>query len=343
LSEHIKYMNRALELAALGTKLVKDNPKVGAVLVNENKIIGEGYHMINGKEHAEVNCLNSVSEEDIVLISSSVIYITLEPCYHEGKTPPCVDLIIKNKIKTVVVGTKDPNPKVGGKSIDKLKSLGIKVIYGVLEKECKEIIRPFLKMIKYKSPWVQLKFAKSKFNYLALNDEQIWLSSELSKMYVHRLRAQVDGIMIGTNTALIDDPALTTRLVAGDNPIRIILDRRGILPNSLQVFTDGIPTIYVTSIIRKLSPQVEILIHDFGNENSITNLLTTLYEYGIYRLMIEGGASLLQSVCKKEIWDEAIVINTEHSLNEGKKAPNLNGRLIETINLENDIIHVIRS
>ena len=335
-------MRRALELAARGTKLVKDNPRVGAILVCKNKIIGEGYHIIHGQAHAEVNCINSVKVKDQSLITDSIIYVTLEPCFHEGKTPPCVDLILKYGIKTVIIGTKDPNPKVGGKSIEKLRSLGVEVVEGILEIECQEMIRPFLKMMIQKTPWVLLKFAKSKYNFIAPNKGQVWLSSKQSRLYTHRLRGNVDAIMIGTNTAKIDDPSLTTRLVNGDHPIRVVLDRNGSLPESLKVFKDQKPTIYVTSIGRKLPKNVEVMIHDFEDENSLINLFDTLYKIGIYRLLIEGGARLLRSIQKEGIWDEAIIINTPHSLNEGIKAPNFMGRLIQNIYIENDVIQVIR-
>ncbi len=335
-------MRRALALAALGSKKVKDNPKVGAVLVFDNRIIGEGYHIQHGEAHAEVNCLNSVNKKNKHLISDATLYVTLEPCFHEGKTPPCVDLIIKNKIKTIVLGATDPNPKVAGKSIQKLRHLGVHVIEGILEKECKELIQPFIKMMMDRSPWVQLKFAKSKFNYLASKNAQVWLSSEQSKLYTHRLRSDVDGIMIGTQTALIDDPALTTRLVEGENPVRIILDRQGKLPKHLKVFTDGLPTIYVTTKERSFPHAINVVLHDFEIEDSLKALLNKLYQNGIYRLMVEGGASLLQSFQKKELWDEAVVIHTANELNEGKKAPNLIGRLIQKIDIDADLVCILR-
>ena len=341
MKDHAIYMRRALRLAAQGTKAVKDNPKVGAVLVHDGRIIGEGFHEIHGQGHAEVNCINSVKNNDKHLISDATIYITLEPCFHEGKTPPCVDLIIKNKIKEVVIGAVDPNPKVSGKSISKLKSLGIKVTQGILEDECKALIQPFIRMMS-KYPWVQLKFAKSKHNYMASNEGQVWLSTPASKLLVHRMRDKVDGIMIGTNTALIDDPALTTRLIDGDSPVRIVLDSKGILPQDLKVLSDGNPTIYVTSVDRILPSNVTLLVHDFDQENHLQNLLAELYKLGIYRLMVEGGATLLKSFAKEKLWDEALVINTLHELNEGKKAPNLMGKLISQIDIDTDTIQRIR-
>lgn len=334
-------MKRALALAALGTKKVKDNPKVGAVLVHNDNIIGEGYHMVYGQGHAEVNCINSVKETDINLIADSKIYITLEPCFHEGKTPPCVDLILKNKIREVIIGTTDPNPKVGGKSIEKLKSHGIKVTVGILEEECKKMIRPFVKMMLQKMPWVLLKFAKSRHNYLATENSQIWLSTPHSKLYAHHLRTNIDGILIGTNTALIDNPSLTTRLVEGEHPIRIVLDRTGKLPNHLTLFTDLLPTIYVTSQERILPDNVKVIIHNFEQDESLSNLLKTLYQNNIYKLMVEGGGELLSSIHKDKLWDEAIVIHTNHYLNKGKKAPNLEGKLTKKIELDEDIIHLI--
>ena len=338
--DHSVYMKRALELAARGTKFVKSNPKVGAVLVYQNRILGEGYHQKYGEGHAEVNCIKSVKKVDHHLIEKSTIYITLEPCFHTGKTPPCVDLIIKNKIQNVVIGTLDPNPKVGGQSIEKLKSLNINVTVGILEKECKQIIQPFIKMMN-KKPWVILKFAKSKYNYMASDNGQVWLSSQSSKLLVHNMRANVDGIMIGTNTAATDNPALTTRLVDGDNPIRIVLDREGKLDKSLTLFTDELTTIYVTSTKRDLPDNVNVLIHNFDAENHMDNLMGRIYELGIYRLMIEGGAALLKSVVKNNSWDEAVVISTRHELNEGKLAPNINGKLLSKIECDGDTVYTI--
>lgn len=337
--DHIKYMRRAIELAKLGTKSVKGNPKVGAVLVYQDRIIGEGYHMKYGEAHAEVHCIASVKKVDQHLIASSRIYVTLEPCHHTGKTPPCVDLIIRNNIKEVIIGCTDPNPQVGGQSIAKLKSIEVSVTVGICEKECQELIRPFLKSMNKKLPWVHLKFAKSKFNYMAVEEGQVWLSTPQSKLYVHRLRSDIDAIMIGTNTAKVDDPSLTTRLVNGDHPIRIVLDRQGVLSSELKLLSDGHPTIYVTSAARTLPDFVQILIHDFDQEDHLEKLLYQLYKMDIYSVIIEGGPTLLKSFIKAKLWDEATVIHSQHELNSGIKAPNLNGKLKQRIHCDTDVIY----
>ncbi len=339
--DHSKYMKRAIELAQLGTKEVKGNPKVGSVLVHESRIIGEGYHMKYGEGHAEVNCIQSVKKEDQFLIPDSRIYVTLEPCHHVGKTPPCVDLIIKNNIKEIIIGTVDPNPKVAGQSIAKLKSIGATVVENICNEECLELIRPFVKSMTQKLPWVKLKFAKSIHNYMAAESEPIWLSSSQSKLFVHNQRSDIDAIMIGTNTAQIDNPSLTTRLIKGDNPIRIVLDRQGILPTDLKVLSDGLPTIYVTNQTRALPDSVKILIHDFDQENHLEALLSELYSLKIYSIIVEGGATLLKSFSKMNLWDEATIINTQHKLDSGTKAPNLNGRLTSRIQCDADVINII--
>ena len=340
--DHSIYMHRAIDLAQRATNAVQTNPKVGSVLVYQDRIIGEGYHMKYGEGHAEVNCINSVKEKDQHLIPNSRMYVTLEPCHHQGKTPPCVDLIIKHNIQEVIIGCTDPNPKVSGQSIEKLKSIGVNVIEGVCENECLELIRPFIKSMTQKLPWGHLKFAKSKFNYMAATDEQVWLSTPQSKLYVHRLRSQIDAIMIGTNTAMTDNPSLTTRLVDGSSPIRIVLDRQGKLPEDLKVLSDGHPTIYVTSTIRALPDYVNILIHNFEEENHLAKLLSQLYHLRIYSVIIEGGATLLKSFSKANLWDEATVIRTQHELSSGSKAPNLNGKLIARINCVSDVIDNFR-
>lgn len=335
-------MQRAIELAKLGTNSVKANPKVGSVLVHLDRIIGEGYHMKYGEGHAEINCLESVKKEDQHLIAESSIYVTLEPCHHQGKTPPCVDLIIKSNIKEVIIGVTDPNPKVGGQSIAKLKSIGVSVVEGICEEECLNLIRPFIKSMNQKLPWIHLKFAKSKYNCMASEEGQVWLSSPQSKLYVHRLRSYVDAIMIGTNTAKVDDPSLTTRLVDGDHPIRIVLDRQGELSSDLKVLSDGHPTIYVTSQARTLPEFVTVLIHNFEQENHLENLLLNLYDQNIYSVLVEGGPTLLKSFSKSNLWDEATVINTQHELDSGMKAPNLNGGLIKRIQCASDMIDNFR-
>ena len=339
---HSKYMQRAIELAKLGTKTVKGNPRVGSVLVHQNRIIGEGYHIKYGEGHAEVNCIQSVKKTDLHLIAESSIYVTLEPCHHQGKTPPCVDLIIRNNIKEVIVGTIDPNPKVGGQSIAKLKSMGINVIEGICEKECQQLILPFIKSMNQKLPWIHLKFAKSKYNYMGTDEGQVWLSTPQSKLYTHTLRRNIDAIMIGTNTAKVDDPSLTTRLVDGDNPIRIILDNKGELSSHLKVLSDGHPTIYVTSQSRTLPAFVNILIHDFDHEDHLKILLSQLYNLDIYSIIIEGGPTLLKSFSKANLWDKATVIHTQHELDHGIKAPNLIGVLTNRVQCDTDKIETFR-
>lgn len=339
--EHILYMRRAIAIAQKAGKEVKSNPQVGSVLVAKGRIIGEGYHQKYGEGHAEVNCIASVQQEDHNLIAQSTIYVTLEPCFHHGKTPPCVQLILKNRIPKVVIGAIDPFEKVQGKSVELLRQNGVEVITGILEDECKNLIRPFVKGIIEKKPWIILKWAKSQYHYMGLKDKQVWLSNSLSKLYVHRLRSNIDGILVGTNTAIIDNPSLTTRLVDGDHPIRIVLDRTHRIPVTHNLLADGLATIVITESRRDLPDYIQQIILDFESPEFIEKTLTQLYQRGIYRLMIEGGASTLKTFIQNQLWDEAVIINTNHELNEGIKAPHISGRLINDYKMGDNIIQLI--
>lgn len=342
-TDHGIYMARAIQLARLAGKRVKSNPQVGAVLVYRDRVIGEGYHQQYGGPHAEVNCVNTVALDDRKYIAQSTLYVTLEPCHHYGKTPPCVDLVIDHGISAVIIGTADPNPQVAGQSVNKLRNHGIEVIEGVMQEECKALIAPFVKMLQERKPWITLKLAKSKYNYMAAPRSQVWLSNSLSKIYVHRLRAEVDGVLIGTRTALIDNPSLTTREVDGLSPTRIVLDRTASLPTDLSLFDGQAPTIYVSEQVRDLPKGVTIIQLDFNAPLFWTDLLQALYKRGIYRLMIEGGATLLRSIVNAELWDDAIVIHTPHQLKEGKKAPNLTGMMTNQMAFGDDTIYHIRN
>ncbi len=335
------YMQRAIQLAQLSTKDIRSNPSVGAVLVFDNKIIGEGYHQKYGEGHAEVNCIKSVSSINKKHLSKSTLYVTLEPCSHYGKTPPCAELIIAHQIPRVVIGIVDPNPKVAGKGIEILRSQGIDVNIGVCSPKCQNLILPFLKMLNYQRPWILLKFAKSKYNYMASPDQQVWLSQHHTRIHTHRQRADVDAILIGTGTTITDNPKLNTRYIDGDDPMRIVLDRTGKIASETQMLSDGLPTIYVTESERILDKQIIQIKLDFSEENHLITLLKILYDMGYCRILVEGGPTLLKSFVNQNLWDEAMIINTDHPLNEGLKAPHLSGTKFKEYEISGDSIEYI--
>jgi len=333
---HEFYMRRCFELAKLGSKYTKKNPMVGAVITYDNKIIGEGYHKEYGKQHAEVNALNSVQEKDKALLKEATLYVSLEPCFHEGKTPPCVDAVLKNSIKKVVVSCLDPFEKVAGKSINKLKANGVDVTTGILEKQGRNLIRKFIANTIEKRPYVVLKFAQSYDGYIGKKDQAIWLTNKFSKTLTHKWRSEVDGIMVGTQTAVVDNPKLTNRLYTGDSPMRIILDRNKRIPDSTHVLSDSYPTLMFTQDPNyKLIPN-KTVIHI--PEWSLPTILQKLYEQDIYSLIVEGGKSLLQSFITEELWDEYRIFRTQKNLNSGIKAPLIQSKFFAQEVLDGDVL-----
>ena len=330
-------MYRCLELARLGRGKVAPNPMVGAVLVHEDKIIGEGYHQQYGQPHAEVNCINSVKAGHQSLISQSALYVSLEPCAHFGKTPPCADLIIKNKIPKVVVGCRDPFFEVNGKGIEKLQAAGVEVNIGVLEKECKELNKRFFIFHTEHRPYVILKWAETGDGKIAVSDQggtdaRLFISNSFTNRIVHKWRTEVMAILVGTNTALLDDPELTNRLWPGENPLRIVVDTDLRLPKSLKIFDKKTPTI-VFNLHEHNLPFEKITANDLkaigvvyyqvtADVSMVHQMLNALYQMNIQSILVEGGAQLLQSFIDEGIWDEARVItNKELIIGNGLPAP----------------------
>jgi len=328
-------MHRCIELASLGAGHVAPNPMVGSVLVYQDRIIGEGYHEIHGKAHAEVNCINSVSEADQYLISQSTLYVSLEPCAHHGKTPPCADLIIENRIPRVVVGCRDPFPLVNGKGIEKLEAAGIEVTLGMLEKECQQLNRRFFTFHTQHRPYIILKWAQSANGFIArtatdglspagpMTTERTAISNEYTNRLVHKWRSEEASILVGPRTALIDNPALTTRLWTGLDPIRLVIDKQLELPPDLQLF-DGKAKTFVFNTIRH-NPGVNPGYYQIAEDSSLINqLLIALHQLKIQSVIVEGGARLLQSFIDEDAWDEArIIINNDLDLPAGLPAPRL--------------------
>ncbi|MEP6712510.1 MAG: bifunctional diaminohydroxyphosphoribosylaminopyrimidine deaminase/5-amino-6-(5-phosphoribosylamino)uracil reductase RibD [Ferruginibacter sp.] len=340
LNNHETYMQRCLQLAQLGEGNVMPNPMVGAVLVHKGIVIGEGYHQQYGQAHAEVNCINNVKEANKHLISQSTLYVSLEPCNHFGKTPPCADLIIKHQIPEVIIACTDPFEKVNGSGIKKLQDAGIKVLEGILNEEAIELNKRFFTFHKKQRPYIILKWAQS--NNLKIADQEskaVKITNEITDRLVHKWRSEEAAILVGTNTALNDNPALTTRLWPGKNPVRIVIDRQLKLPQHLQLFDGSIATIVINNI-KKEENENTILYKIAKKENLPTALMNLLYRRQLSSLIVEGGAALLQSFIDAGLWDEArIITNNDLIIENGIEAPDLkNNKLINTEQVLTDSI-----
>ena len=316
-----KYIRRCIELASNGLCNAAPNPMVGAVIVHNGKIIGEGYHARCGEGHAEVNAIRSVKDES--LLKDSTIYVSLEPCSHYGKTPPCADLIISKGIPRVVVGCIDPFSQVSGRGIQKLRDAGIDVTVGVLEEECKNLIRRFVTFNTQKRPYITLKWAESSDGFIDANRKEgspVVLSTPITSMYVHKQRAEHKAILVGRRTALLDNPSLTTRNWYGANPLRLVTDRNLTLPSDLKLFDHSTPTIVFTAERKENEENLEYITIDFSTD-ILPQILTILYERKIQSLLVEGGTTLLQSFIDSCLWDEMFVEHSEKVLGEGVKSP----------------------
>ena len=342
-------MQRCLELAKLGAGNVAPNPMVGAVLVNEGKIIGEGWHQQYGGPHAEVYAIRRTAQSGLKDLSESTLYVSLEPCAHHGKTPPCTDLIIQHKIPKVVIGCRDPYKEVDGKGIEKLKMAGVELEVGILEKESKELNKRFLTFHLLQRPFVILKWAQTADGFITSPPaplhkwrggtsgdpafRRLLISNEYSNRLVHKWRSEEASILVGTNTALMDDPELTTRLWPGPSPVRLVVDMDLKLPASLKIFNDASPTIIFNTKIHREesesaapSPLVEragVRYYQVTSDSSLVHqILHALYQLNIQSVMVEGGAKLLQSFIDEGIWDEVRIIkNEELIINDGLNAP----------------------
>lgn len=333
-------MHRCFELAQKGAGNVAPNPMVGAVLVYNDSVIGEGYHAVYGEAHAEVNCLNSVTADKKQLIEKSTLYVSLEPCAHYGKTPPCAGLIIANKIPKVVIGCKDSFDKVDGKGIEKLKAAGVEVVTGILEKEALKLNKRFFTFYSKKRPFIVLKWAQTADKKIGSNtNERLFISNAITNRLVHQWRSEEAAVLVGTNTALKDNPALTTRLVKGNNPVRLVIDKELQLPDTLQLLDATVRTM-VFNYIKEEEHNGIIYCRIERDKGIIPQLLRILYEQKLQSLIVEGGAQLLQSFIAAGLWDEARVItNTQMVIGEGIAAPVLSQHtLIQTVTNDTDTI-----
>ncbi|MEI2739995.1 MAG: bifunctional diaminohydroxyphosphoribosylaminopyrimidine deaminase/5-amino-6-(5-phosphoribosylamino)uracil reductase RibD [Chitinophagaceae bacterium] len=320
----VHYIQRCLDLARLGAGLVAPNPMVGAVLVHEDRIIGEGWHQQYGKAHAEVNCLASVKEEDRKLITQSALYVSLEPCVHFGKTPPCTDLIIQHKIPKVVVGCRDPFKEVDGKGIEKLKAAGVEVVMSdaQTEHECKKLNKRFFTFHTQQRPYIILKWAQTANGKISSeNNERLLISNEYTNRLAHQWRSEEAAILVGTNTALLDNPELTTRLWPGPSPTRLVIDMNLRLPGSLKVFSGEVKTVVFNSVKQEESRNLIYYKLD-KDKDIVAQLIRALYQLKIQSVLVEGGVKLLQSFIDTGIWDEVRVIsNMQLTSGNGLAAP----------------------
>lgn len=316
------YMARALQLAALAGVSAAPNPLVGAVIVHNNTIIGEGYHEKCGEAHAEVNAVKAVSNKS--LLSESTIYVTLEPCAHYGKTPPCAELLVKHQFKRVVIATVDPFAAVAGKGIEMLKSAGIEVETGVLMHEAQELNKRFFTYHTKKRPYIFLKWAQTADGFIdAPRDEQTaaeirWISQPETQVVTHKMRIEEQAILVGWRTILNDNPSLTARAFSGPNPLRIILDSELKAPKNAFVFTDGLPTIVLNTIQTETINNVRFIQLQ---SLDISNVLKALYDLQVTSVIIEGGAYTLNQFIKSDLWDEALIIKGASLFQQGLAAP----------------------
>jgi diaminohydroxyphosphoribosylaminopyrimidine deaminase/5-amino-6-(5-phosphoribosylamino)uracil reductase len=339
------YMRRCFELARKGLGMTKANPIVGAVIVQNDRIIGEGYHHEFGGPHAEVNAIRSVKEPS--LISGSTLYCSLEPCSHHGKTPPCSILIQQKGIKRVVVSNPDPFPSVNGRGLKYLEEAGIAVEKGCLEEEGAHLNRRFFHYVNYRRPYVILKWAKTADGFIDLEREPgdregpRWISDAVSRTLVHKWRSEEPAIMVGTNTVLTDNPDLTVRRWTGVNPVRITLDRNGRLPASSKILDGKNETIVFTSAFRNYSGKIQVVQAD--RSYRMVDVMEELFDRQIVSVLVEGGATLHNSFLETGLWDEARVFTGKMLFAQGVKAPEIDEIAAETLHMGNTKLEIFRN
>ena len=336
-------MHRCIDLARLGKGNVSPNPMVGCVIVYKDRIIGEGFHREYGGPHAEVNAINSVS--DSKLLKKSTLYVNLEPCAHHGLTPPCSDLIIQKEIPRVVVGNTDPFPEVAGRGIERMKKAGIKVVTDILKEECLNLNKRFFTYHNLKRPYIILKWAQTLDGFIDIErktekfGEPTWITGDTSLRLVHKIRSEEDAILIGTNTAIIDNPSLTTRLWKGKNPLRIVIDKNLQLSKELNLFKPDACTIILNTKKESENEFMSYIKIDF-NSDIIPQILDILYRRRILSLIVEGGKQLLDSFIASKFWDEAHIFIGNKFFFKGINAPSFNGQLSTEEIFDNDRLKI---
>ncbi len=336
-SDHRFWMRRCLNLAAQGQGHVSPNPMVGAVLVHRGRILAEGYHVAFGGPHAEVQAMGRVSDPD--LLAASTLYVNLEPCNHHGKTPPCTDRILEYGIPEVVIGSLDPNPAVAGTGVDRLQKAGLRVTSGVLAAEDHRLNYRFHTFHAQHIPYVMLKWAESADGYLSDNKGASgWISNVYSRVLVHKWRAQEDTIMVGSQTAVVDNPQLNARFWKGKNPLRILLDPDRIATGNTHLINDGLPTWVLNDHKNEVSGNVEYFQVSSEEHEWLPFLLNTLAYRGYQSLMVEGGGMLLDTFIRHGQWHEARVFTGSRHLGGGIPAPQLQGKKTRQVFIGNDLL-----
>ncbi len=341
-----KFMRRAIELARFGMGNVSPNPMVGSVIVHDGKIIGEGYHRKYGEAHAEVNAIRSVRNQE--LLKDSTIYVTLEPCSHFGKTPPCSDLIIAKGIPRVVIGTVDPFAQVSGRGIKKLEAAGCEVIVNFLKEECLVLNRRFFTFHQKKRPYIILKWAQTEDGFIDIErspenfGQPTWITNDLSRIAVHKMRTDEASIIVGTHTAEKDNPSLTVREWHGSHPLRIVIDRQLKLSRDLALFDQSTPTLVFTALETESQPNLEFVKIDF-NGTEMEQILDQLYQRNIISLIVEGGRTLLNSFLSKSLWDEARVFTGNKRFLKGIAAPQIDREALKMEELDDSSALVYRN
>ncbi|RFZ94441.1 bifunctional diaminohydroxyphosphoribosylaminopyrimidine deaminase/5-amino-6-(5-phosphoribosylamino)uracil reductase RibD [Mucilaginibacter conchicola] len=338
------YMQRCLQLASLGAGSVSPNPMVGAVIVHDGKIIGEGYHQKYGEAHAEVNAVKMVTDRYTnvdELLKSSTIYVSLEPCAHYGKTPPCADLIIKHQIPSVIVGCRDPFPEVDGKGIEKLQAAGVEVTVGVLEAESLHHNRRFFTRVQKHRPYIILKWAQTADGFFAPDDgTQHWITGPESRKLVHQWRAEEDAILVGKNTVLADNPQLNVRYAEGSSPKRVVIDRHLELDKNSHVFDKTVETFVFNAEKFDVDDNIKhIQLEDFDNYVP-QYIMFQLYLQDIQSVIIEGGAKTLQAFIDAGLWDEARIFTGPSTLGKGIRAPFISGKNESSQTIGNDNLQI---
>ena len=333
------YMTRCLEIAKSGLPAAMPNPSVGAVLVHNNSIIGEGYTSAYGGAHGEVNAFASVKNKE--LIKDATLYVSLEPCSHHGKTPPCCDLVIAQQVKEVVIGMVDPFAEVAGNGIKRLQQAGIKTTVGVLEKECWELNKRFFTFHQKKRPYVILKWAETKDKFIAPETKSkhapFWITNKYTRQWVHKLRSEEQAILVGTQTVIDDNPKLNTRDYAGKSPVRVILDQHLKIDNTYHVLDNSVKTIIINGTINTQQNNTYWETINFKQPIS-QQILNVLYKHNIQSVIIEGGAQTIKTFVDDNLWDEAFICVGNIHFGKGKSAPNIKGAIKTTFQIKQDLI-----
>jgi len=345
---HEKYMKRCLVLAKKGLGSTRPNPMVGCVIVHNEIIIGEGFTSSYGGNHAEVNAIESVKNKN--LLSESTLYVSLEPCSHFGKTPPCADLIVNCKIKNVVIGALDDNHLVSGKGVARLEISGSRVVVGVLEKECRILNKRFFTYHNKKRPFVILKWAETKDGFMDrvrgqdYKKEPNWISNEISQQLVHKWRAEEQAVLVGTNTVINDNPRLNVRRWSGENPTRLVLDNSLRIPHNYRIFDGSEKTIVFTSSKAMFSKEKDNIILEYidYSKSIPKQICDKLVEYKIQSVIVEGGAQILQSFIYDNLWDEARIFIGTITYGEGLRSPKIKGIIDDYKSLNGDILKIMK-